>query len=102
MGDYNYGSAANPGKTPPFSRLKPIPLQVLHRLTCVAAAFNDQELQAVADMIIIAFFFLLRPGEYIGTKSDITPFRQTDVTFSVDRTIFDTTAATMNSPLPPL
>ena len=55
---------------PPPSRVKPIPVQVLRRLACVAAASNDQELQAVTDMIINAFFFLLRPGEYTGTKSD--------------------------------
>ena len=40
-------------------------------------------------MIIIAFFFLLRPGGYTGTKSDSTPFRLSDVTFSVGRTVFD-------------
>ena len=48
------------------------------------------------DMIIIAFFFLLRPGEYKGTKSDRTPFRLSDVTFSVSRTVFDTSTATDN------
>ena len=59
-------------------------------MTCVAVASNDQELHAVADMIIIAFFFLLRQGEYIGTKSDSATFRLSDVTFSVGRTVFDT------------
>ena len=49
---------------PPPSRVKPIPVQFLRRLACVATASNEQELQAVADMIIITFFFLLRPGEY--------------------------------------
>ena len=48
---------------PPPSWVKPIPVKVLRRLACMAAASNDQELQAVADMIIIAFFFLLWPGE---------------------------------------
>ena len=48
------------------------------------------------DMIIIAFFFLIRPGEYTGTKSDSTPFRLSDVTFSVGRTVFDTATATDN------
>ena len=62
----------------------------------MAAASNDQELQAVADMFIIAFFFLLRPGEYTGTKSDSAPFRLSDVTFSVGRTLFDTATATDN------
>ena len=66
----------------------------------MAAASNDQELQAVADMIIIAFFFLLRPGKYTGTKSDSTSFRLSDVTFSVSRTVFNTaTATTTNNEL---
>ena len=56
------------------SRVKPIPVQVLRRLACVAAASRDPELQVVADMIIIAFFFLLCQGEYTGTKSDGSPF----------------------------
>ena len=81
---------------PPPSRFKPIPVQVLRRLTYVAAASNDQELQTVAEMIIIAFFFLLRPGEDIGTISDSSLFCMSDVTFSVGRTVFDTTTATNN------
>ena len=59
---------------PPPSQVKPIPVQVLRRLACVAADCRDPDLKAVADMIIIAFFFLLRPGEYTGTKSDSSPF----------------------------
>jgi hypothetical protein len=30
-------------------------------------------------MIVLAFFFLLRPGEYTGTPSDTTPFTLQDV-----------------------
>ena len=41
---------------PPPSWVNPIPVQVLRRLDCMAAASNAQELQAVAYMIIIAFF----------------------------------------------
>jgi hypothetical protein len=37
------------------------------------------DVQAVADMIALAFFFLLRPGEYTGTASDTTPFTLQDV-----------------------
>ena len=81
---------------PPPSRVKPIPVQFLRRLACVAAASNDQELQAIADMIIIAFFFLLRPGEYTGTESDSSPYRLSDVTFSIGRTGFNTSTATDN------
>ena len=63
-------------------------------MTCVATSSNDQELQAVVDMIIIAFFFLLWPVEYTGTKSDSSPFSLLDVTFSVGRTVFDTATTT--------
>ena len=62
----------------------------------MAVACNDQELQAVADMIAITFFFLLRPVEYTGTKSDSSPFCLSDVTFSVGCTVFDTATATDN------
>ena len=47
-------------------------------------------------MIIIAFFFLLWPGEYTGTESDSTPFLLSDVTFSVDRTVLYTATTTDN------
>jgi hypothetical protein len=36
----------------------------------------DNTFQAAADMIIITFFFLLRPGEYTDNNKD--PFRLTD------------------------
>ena len=71
-------------------------MQVLCPLACVVLASNDPELQAVIDIIIIAFFFLLRPGEYKGTKSDSAPFCLSDVTFSVRCTVFDTTTTTDN------
>ena len=47
-------------------------------------------------MILISFFFLLMTGEYTGTKSDSAPFRLSDVTFIVGRTVFDTATATDN------
>ena len=59
---------------PPPPRVKPLPVQVLRRLAYVAAASRDPELQAIPDMIIVAFFFLLCSGEYTGTKSDSLPF----------------------------
>ena len=34
-------------------------------------------------MIALAFFFLLRPGEYTATASDTTPFRLLDVTLFI-------------------
>jgi hypothetical protein len=40
---------------------------------------RHDDTQAIADMITIAFFFLLRSGEYTGTTSDDTPFRLQEV-----------------------
>jgi hypothetical protein len=49
-----------------------------HHIYILAQAYGiagDDDTQAGADMIAIAFFFLLRPGEYTGTTSDDTQFR---------------------------
>ena len=64
---------------PPPHRVKPVPIQVLQRIVAVAQASNDQFLQATADMITLAFFFLLRPGEYADSPSDSSPFCFADV-----------------------
>ena len=45
-------------------------------------------------MIVLAFFFLLRPGEYTATKSDTTPFRLCDVRLSVGSQYLDIFTAT--------
>jgi hypothetical protein len=64
---------------PPPNRVKPIPIQILRHVVTSAYATDDPGNHAIADMIIIAFFFLLRPGEYTGTASDTCPFRLADV-----------------------
>ena len=62
---------------------------VLRKVGAVALTTNDEETQCVCDMIIVAYFFLLRPGKYTGAKSDSTPFRMCDITFSCGRAVFD-------------
>ena len=68
---------------PPPNRVKPIPLQVIRRIAYVAQQLppgpEGDYLRAIADMIIIGFFFLLRPGEYTDAPSDTTPFTLADV-----------------------
>ncbi len=64
---------------PPPNRVKPVPVQVLRRIFVVAATMTDAYFQCVADMIGLAFFFLLRPGEYANSPSDSTPFELRDV-----------------------
>jgi len=60
-------------------RVKPIPIQVIRRVDTLSqlSSANDSLYQATTDMIILAFFFLLRPGEY--TDNDNTPFCLKDV-----------------------
>jgi hypothetical protein len=66
---------------PPPARVKPIPVQVLRRVMVVAHATATPGNLAIADMICIAFFFLLRPGEYTISRGESTPFRNCDVQF---------------------
>jgi integrase len=65
---------------PAPGRVKPIPIQVVKAI--LTAAYSHRKAsaaaQATADMICIAFFFLLRPGEYTSQK-DNNPFRLQDV-----------------------
>jgi hypothetical protein len=67
-------------KDPPPNRVKPIPVQVIRRILLLAKNNpTDKALVMEADMIALAFFFLLRPGEYTATKSESTPFEFKDV-----------------------
>jgi hypothetical protein len=63
---------------PPPNRVKPIPLPILRHILQLANASTDSAAIAIADMIVIAFFFLLRPGEYTVT-TDNSPFRLQDI-----------------------
>ena len=64
---------------PPPNRVKLVPIPVLRRIMAIATASNDSFNMALADMICIAFFFLLRPGEYAISTSESTPFEFKDV-----------------------
>ena len=69
---------------PPPHRVKPIPLSVIRKIAESAHNGPSERRQAIADMIVIAFFFLLRPGEYTyggRGRSRSQPFRLKDVQF---------------------
>lgn len=66
---------------PPPIRVKPAPITLVLYILRVAHEIDiTDDNQAIADAICIAFYFLLRPGEYTGTTSDDQPFHITDVT----------------------
>ena len=73
-------------KDPPPHRVKPLPVQVIRRMANVAMHSHFERTKAVADMTILAFFFLLRPGEYVDTNSESTPFKIEDVNFYIGDT----------------
>ena len=65
----------------PPSRVKPIPIPILRHVMAQALLSNNAVTLAHADMLCLAFFFLLRPGEYTGTASESQPFLLRDVRF---------------------
>jgi hypothetical protein len=68
-------------RDPPPQRVKPIPLPILQHATQLAYAGDTPRATCSADMVIIGFFFLLRPGEYAlsPTADEASPFRLCDV-----------------------
>lgn len=80
---------------PPPNRVKPVPISVIRHISYLArnSTQNQVHYQALADMIIIAFFYLLRPGEYTDTNNDSTPFRFEDVQLFIGDTRLALTTA---------
>ena len=78
---------------PAPDRVKPIPITVIRRIATLAQTTHaaDAAFCATADMIVIAFFFLLRPGEY--TDNPNNPFRLADVQLFIGDTRIDLTTA---------
>ena len=66
---------------PAPTRVKPIPIQLLHHAQVTATASNDHSHLATIDMAWLAFFFLLRPGEYCHSAQS-HPFRLGNLRFS--------------------
>jgi hypothetical protein len=68
---------------PPPTRVKPIPLALLHHVfhwATVLNLTNCQQWTMIGNLIYLAFFFLLRPGEYCFSSEDaFHPFRLCDV-----------------------
>jgi hypothetical protein len=74
--------------------VEPVPIIIIIFIT--AQAFGDTRLDdemAIADMITIAFFFLMRPGEYTGTLWDDAAFKLQDVGLYVQGCKLDLFAA---------
>ena len=83
-GDTNFCLDRQLGKykkdDPPSQRVKPVPLSVVWKILVAAYMFQslDDGFRAVADMICIGFYFLMRPGEHTLTPTN-TPFKLEDL-----------------------
>jgi hypothetical protein len=65
---------------PPPSQVKPIPLPILQHNCTMNHWAHHPWTSAIADMLILGFFFLLCPGEYAQTTNpDSSPFRLCDL-----------------------
>ena len=69
---------------PSPGRVRPLPVSILHCMEATAKGGSSRD-HAIADLAWIAFFFLLRPGEYCagGTDTVTTPFTLRDIQFFV-------------------
>jgi hypothetical protein len=67
---------------PPPRRLKPLPIDLFILAADAARAVPTPKCQALANMIYIAFFFLMRPGEHCDSGPESHPFRWEDVGLS--------------------
>jgi hypothetical protein len=81
----------------PPARVKPVPIQVIHHAITQAYAHGHIESLAVIQMITIAFFFLMRPGEHTEPTGKNTPFKLQDIQLYVGPTRYS--AATIPIPL---
>ena len=81
---------------PAPARVKPIPTRVLYNVF-ERYISGTAEHHCIADLVWVAFFFLMRPGEYCdaGQNNDSTPFRLCDVVFRTGQT----THHTFNTPI---
>jgi hypothetical protein len=68
----------------PATRVKPVPLAIVRHPWTNATTPKER---AIADMCIVGFFFLCRPGEFVetSTRTQSRPFRLGDVTFLIDQ-----------------
>lgn len=71
-----------------------MPLQIIRHIARLATFSALASSKAISDMIILAFFFLLRPGEYVDTNSESTPFTLADVSLYFGNTYLDFATAT--------
>ena len=72
-------------------QVKPLPIKIIDHVY-TAAIRGDHRQQYIADMLWVAFYFIMRPGVYCdaGTDNNSTAFRVCDAVFRRGSTTFNT------------
>lgn len=81
---------------PPPSRVSPVPLDIYVIAINMCRAVNDPVYDCLADMLIIAFFFLCRPGECTAGTRSCRPFRYQDVCLYAGALVLNLLTATLS------
>jgi hypothetical protein len=93
--EYNVKSEPISEKIPLPKRVKTLPISIIVFILAQAYGVSrHDDTQAIANVITIAFFFLLRPGTYTGTTSDDNSFRIQDVHLYIATRRLDTMLCT--------
>jgi hypothetical protein len=61
--------AAYGKEDPPPQRKKPVPISVLQKAVKYHLLASSHKAKAIANMLLLGFYFMLRPGEYAHTSS---------------------------------
>jgi hypothetical protein len=91
--DFRLGSLLQAWKKadPPPQRVKPLPLPVVAQVCAMARGESSPMALAAAECLVFGFFFLLRPGEYLGdpTRPNAHMFRLRDIQFWIGSRALD-------------
>ena len=66
---------------PPPDKVKPVPIQLVRHACSALQASPPPQAPCLANLLVIGYFFLLRPGECTHCAQHNHPFRLQDVTF---------------------
>jgi hypothetical protein len=83
-------------QNPPFRRVKPIPLPLLHEVYHVALLAGNILTLASPDKGYIGFYYLLRPGAYCSS-SESTPFRLCEFQLRIGNIIINLTTCAFDT-----
>jgi hypothetical protein len=83
----------------PPTRVKPIPIQLILAILSIAyqtTTTSTDAAKAIADMTVVAFYYLLRPGQYTGTVTDDAAFRLQDLQMFIGDRFVDPSVAPLS------